>query len=579
MMKQKAGSLDLRFLLTMLAAMLAVAGLSVWQSKQSAIGNLQWSQQYWLSPDPGGPYVPGDRQASTTTLPAGTKNVWLQMTFDFNQPLEQPAGLFVSVLGSFEAYWDDVPIGGAGIVGRSKEQEIPAPIDNVLLLPSTHSDAGHHSLRLRISAQHNPAFIENANIWVFAGAYNDLLMMTFKRAVPPLLMSSALLVIGLLCLLLATNNRAGRPYLLFGLLSLAMLMLIVAESWRGLWGYSYDWHTTRMQIVLTLSCVIALLLPALFASLLRLGLKQTLTWLGLAALLQLLIVLFIGGFDSRSLLVFLAGAAISVLICAQGMWQKQSNSAALLAALILFIAPVTFNAYAYMDQYFFLSFTILICLMLYFLSRSIEHNRHTLIQRELRLSRLELELVKRNVQPHFILNTLTAVEEWIDEDPPTAIAFIQALAEEFRQMASLSSQSAVSLEDELQLCQAHLNVMSYRAGTQLSLDIHISHPKQMIPPGILLTLLENAISHNHYRHGKFVFTVQQKREDKTMCLTFMAPVVSGRPSSKLQTGTGNQYVESRLRESYADNWQMQSHVSSTDWQVQLRLPLASGDIL
>ena len=51
---------------------------------------------------------------------------------------------------------------------------------------------------------------------------------------------------------------------------------------------------------------------------------------------------------------------------------------------------------------------------------------------ELRSARLELELLKKHIQPHFLLNSLNSVIAWLEEEPSTAVRLVNALAEELR---------------------------------------------------------------------------------------------------------------------------------------------------
>src|SRR5205085_2260579 len=44
-------------------------------------------------------------------------------------------------------------------------------------------------------------------------------------------------------------------------------------------------------------------------------------------------------------------------------------------------------------------------------------------------ARLELEMLRRHLQPHFLMNTLTALSEWIEEDPKTAVKMIESLSD------------------------------------------------------------------------------------------------------------------------------------------------------
>nr|WP_277816404.1 histidine kinase [Neptunicella marina] len=224
-----------------------------------------------------------------------------------------------------------------------------------------------------------------------------------------------------------------------------------------------------------------------------------------------------------------------------------------------------------MDQNFFVCFAILIALILYWLNQTLKEKQTQLHQSQLTASRLQLELVKKHLQPHFIMNTLTAIEEWIEESPAIAIQFIQTLADEFRCLASIADKPLVPAGQELELCQTYLTLMRYRANTHYDFVTDQVNPSLQLPPGIILTLLENAISHNQYPPGQYQFSLLQSATRKHTELCFVAPVThSGKKRSG--SGTGNKYIRARLNESFSDNWQMKVTLDSEHWFVTISLP-------
>ena len=77
-------------------------------------------------------------------------------------------------------------------------------------------------------------------------------------------------------------------------------------------------------------------------------------------------------------------------------------------------------------------------------------------------ARLEIELLKKNIQPHFLLNSINATIVWLQEDPRNATRLLNSLADELRMLLHFSGKKMITLEQELELCRAHLQVMSLR---------------------------------------------------------------------------------------------------------------------
>jgi hypothetical protein len=558
------------------------------QTAVAAEPNLIIGNEYYLLADDGFDHSKPVENYATwekynfNGLPLDDKNVWVQVAYQIDQTPPQPLGLLVSVLGSFDAYWDGEFIASNGKVGSDKTSEIPGKIDKIMMLPIHLTQAGTHTLSVRISTHHNPVTLDHSSFFSLVTDYEYLVQLPYKQASRPMVMSGALLLIAIYSLLVYFKALRQPSHLIFSGLCLSILALIFAESWRGLWPYSYDWQIPRLMIVLGLSFVISLLLCVFFAWFFVFKNRQRLQCIAFTLAMQAIVLVAVEGYDKRSLYLFLVGVTLSCGICLLALVQKQKNALLMLCGMVLFIAPIFINAYSYMDQYFFISFSALIGLMLYTLATTMRTKQNQLLQSQVNASRLELELVKRNLQPHFILNTLTAIEEWIEDSPKTAVKFIQALADEFRFMAHMSAQPIIQIKDEIDLCQSHLKVMSYRTNSQFKIDCQIERIESHVPPGVILTLLENALSHNLYQQSETVFSLSQKTEPArlTQTLIFTAPVTNKLTTKKLTSkninlGIGSQYIEARLTESYADNWQMHSQLNEDNWQVTLTLPVHS----
>ncbi len=113
-------------------------------------------------------------------------------------------------------------------------------------------------------------------------------------------------------------------------------------------------------------------------------------------------------------------------------------------------------------------------------------------------SEARLRLLQAQIQPHFIFNTLAAVQHWVDTGDARASPLLRQLSSFLRGSAELMLRPQVSLAEELSLVQAYLGVMQARWGERLrfSLDIDAACAAAAhLPPGIVLSLVENALEH------------------------------------------------------------------------------------
>jgi sensor histidine kinase YesM len=116
------------------------------------------------------------------------------------------------------------------------------------------------------------------------------------------------------------------------------------------------------------------------------------------------------------------------------------------------------------------------------------------------LSESQLRLLRAQIEPHFLFNTLGAVQQLAEQGAQGAgraaaltadlIAFLRASLAEMRS-------EQVPLQSEFDMVAAYLRVMQARMGTRLhyALDLPAEFAHATIPSMILLTLAENAIKH------------------------------------------------------------------------------------
>lgn len=110
---------------------------------------------------------------------------------------------------------------------------------------------------------------------------------------------------------------------------------------------------------------------------------------------------------------------------------------------------------------------------------------------------LARRLATAQIQPHFLFNTLASVQHWVDTQDARAGSTLRAFTAYLRATLPMFEREALSLDEELQIVRNYLLVMQARLGSRLSWTIEADPalaPLQL-PPGLLLTLVENAIGH------------------------------------------------------------------------------------
>jgi len=109
----------------------------------------------------------------------------------------------------------------------------------------------------------------------------------------------------------------------------------------------------------------------------------------------------------------------------------------------------------------------------------------------------QLQLLKAQVHPHFLFNTLNNIYSHTQNTAPVAARLIAGLSDILRFMLYESSQPLVALSKELKLMQDYIGLEQVRYGNKL--DLHIDLPGETgdlyISPLLLLPLIENSFKH------------------------------------------------------------------------------------
>lgn len=108
------------------------------------------------------------------------------------------------------------------------------------------------------------------------------------------------------------------------------------------------------------------------------------------------------------------------------------------------------------------------------------------------------EMLKTQVNPHFLFNSLNTLSSLVYSDQETAYHFIRQLASVYRNVLEHRNKGLVTLEEELKATASYIDLMRLRFGDKLNLQFNISEDKNFhqLPPLMLQLLIENAIKHN-----------------------------------------------------------------------------------
>lgn len=471
--------------------------------------------------------------------------------------------LSLSLLAATEIFIDGVKVGSNGKPAITSEAEIPGLIDYSISLRPGQLQEGMHLLVLKISSYHGSEQVKNPFYDFSINEQQNPHANNNKEIILPLLLTGALLLVALLFAGLTLFYQRHAHWIIFLILCLVASSLLMIESWRDLVGYAYPFHITRLYLVTGLTWIFSVLLPLYFMVLFRF--KHVWQIASTLALLTAGVTFISPYFDLKSLMMFAVALLTSLIINVIAYRRKENTSrislAVVLCSLLLFLIP----AFRFAETGFALSVCFVLLTLLLQLIQQFACDR----QKAALATQLENQLLRRSLQPHFLMNSLSLVTELLHQSPQQAEEFIQALGREFRMLNEYASHASIALTQELDLCQNYLEIMSTRLQKKCYLQIQGDASSIMIPPAMLLTVLENAFSHNKYKQEtRFELTIH--RDQKSVKIIMNLPVVS--PRKHVGTGTGHNYIRQSLQEVFDGRATYVTEQTGEIWQARFQLP-------
>ncbi len=119
-------------------------------------------------------------------------------------------------------------------------------------------------------------------------------------------------------------------------------------------------------------------------------------------------------------------------------------------------------------------------------------------QQEREQVKAKFEILRHQVNPHFLFNSLNILASLIPTDEQKAVQFTRRFAKVYRRLLEFDNSALIQLSEELAFAEDYLYLQAIRFDEALTIEQTIAPEalQQTIPPFSLQLLLENAIKHN-----------------------------------------------------------------------------------
>jgi hypothetical protein len=470
----------------------------------------------------------------------------------------------ISTVRAYELYWDGALLGANGRPAASRDVERVGLVDEWFSIPSTMRGPGEHLVALRTSSYRVGFPAKTSGFRFLVDELSVLQGKVLREAFVPTLAAGALCMAGLAGLIMWLVAARRTSLLLLAGVCLAGAAMQGMQAARWFFQYPADWHYPVLTSMVVLVGVQGTLMVAFVMTHFQVPRRL---WLmaGLVPVLALVSWLSPERLNQEGVRVLAVGIVVS-LGCAVWAARRGRRGALAVVVGVAVSGLLLLNEADDFRVKFFVNFLPALISLITSLALQVQDERRHAREAKLIAARMEIELLKKNLQPHFLLNTLTAVSEVIEQDPAGAVAFIDDLAEEFRSLAQMSGETLVPLKRELELCRTHLKIISRRTGRGLDLQADGVEEATLVPPALFLTLIENGLVYQEAAVGS-AFRLSVRAVEDGMRFSFLSPgrmrVLGGRTVG----GTGLRYVRARLEESFPGRWTLDQGEANEGWET------------
>lgn len=206
-------------------------------------------------------------------------------------------------------------------------------------------------------------------------------------------------------------------------------------------------------------------------------------------------------------------------------------------------------------------------------SRKEEEKRQ--LQTEQLATAAELTMLRQQLQPHFLFNSLNSISALIGSRPEEARKMIQQLSDFLRGTLKKEEQSFVSLDEELQHLSLYLDIEKVRFGHRLQTDIRISEAAKSatIPALLLQPLVENAIKFGLYDTlDEVLICIDARMDGNNLFIAVSNPFDVATAQPRSGTGFGLSSISRRLYLLYGRQDLLQTKAEADFFTSTLLIP-------
>jgi two-component system, LytTR family, sensor kinase len=188
----------------------------------------------------------------------------------------------------------------------------------------------------------------------------------------------------------------------------------------------------------------------------------------------------------------------------------------------------------------------------------------------------ELNYLKSQVSPHFLLNTLNNIYSFAVTNSTETPNAVLKLSEILKYFLYESSRNKIAVGRELDIIQSYIDLfrLRFRDNLAISVNFNITKKEKEIEPLLLMSLVENAFKHSGIgmQDDAFITITAEETEDNKLIFCTQNSKTTMNETIGQYGGIGLQNISKRLSLNYPDNHELFIDEGENSFSVKMIIP-------
>ena len=185
----------------------------------------------------------------------------------------------------------------------------------------------------------------------------------------------------------------------------------------------------------------------------------------------------------------------------------------------------------------------------------------------------ELALVKSQLDPHFLFNTIHNIDVLIEKDPGSASKYLNKLSDIMRFMLYETKPDRIPLEKELAYIEKYIELQKIRSANPNYVNYSVKGEQHhlLITPMLFIPFIENAFKHTESKKKDNAINIILDVGDDTITFECENDCKGSNPLQQTYNGLGNDLIKRRLALLYPGKHTLEINNIKDKYKVKLTL--------